>query len=56
MPKLIKVTKEPTYETSWDTWCLQNSCHCSYLAGISTTRCKNCEQERVKTEYKLIEG
>ena len=52
--KLIKVIKEPTHEASWDTWCLQCSCHCSYLADISDVRCKSCEQERVTTEYKLV--
>lgn len=53
--KLINIVKKPSCEYSQDTWCIQCSCHCSYLAGISTVRCKNCEQEPVTTEYIITE-
>ena len=53
--KLIEITREPTREYSQDTWCVQYGCHCSYLAGIDNVRCKNCEQESVTEEYKLVE-
>ena len=55
MAKVIKVKKEPTYEYSWDTWCVQYSCHCAYLAGLTSSRCKYCEQEYVATEYIAVE-
>lgn len=28
------------------TWCRQNCCHCSYLAGLEDTHCRDCEQIR----------
>ena len=28
------------------TWCRQNCCHCSYLAGLDDFHCRDCEQIR----------
>ena len=54
--KIVKVKKEPSQEYSWNTWCVQNGCHCDYLAGFSSIRCKECNQKRIRTEYVIAKN
>lgn len=55
MGKIIKVPITTIEEACRDTWCIQYSCHCDYLAGLSPIRCKDCEQERRTSEYIVSE-
>ena len=55
MSKIVKVPKESNREYSWDTWCVQCSCHCAYLAGLTSSKCESCEQKPITTEYIIVE-